>query len=83
MLDFVLFKIDIADLVLLLTKVLFAGIGLVYIIYVLLQLRQIGIMNSTLKTRAAGPIVLVGLAHLLLVIIVILFIEIVLITQGS
>ena len=82
MIDFIIFKIDINVLEFWFLRILFLAIGLVYIIYILLQIRQIGIMNNTLKTKASVPIAVVSLIHLFLVVIVIIVLELLLFFQS-
>lgn len=81
MLDFIIFKLDTNVLTFWFLRILFMIIGIIYITYVLLQLRQIGIMNTTLKTRGGIPIAIVGMLHLILVVIVILIVELILFLQ--
>lgn len=82
MINFILFKIDITTLEFWFFRILFLGLGIVYVIYVLLQIRQIGIMNSTLKTRSSLPIGIISIIHLFLVIGTITILEIVLFFQA-
>lgn len=81
MINLGIMTIDPETVILLFAKGLVLFIGVIYILYVILQLRQIGIMNSTLKTRAGVPIAIIGLIHLVLVVAVLLFVELYLFTQ--
>ncbi|MEI7604305.1 MAG: DUF5657 family protein [bacterium] len=76
MIDLIIFKFDPGLVVLWSFKIIFLLIGIVYVIYVLLQLRQIGIMNSTLKTKGGIPIAIMGIFHILLVLTVLFLLEI-------
>ena len=80
-LDLLLFKLDINSFIFWGFRISFIFIGIIYIVYVLLQLRQIGIMNSALKTRAATPIALVGIFHLIMVVSILIFLELLLFIQ--
>jgi hypothetical protein len=82
MIDLFLFKLDSNILIVWFFRVLFLAIGLIYIIYVLLQIRQIGIMNSTLKTRVGASIAFIGILHLILVISCVVLLEILLFSQN-
>ena len=82
MIDFIVFQLDIHTLEFWFLRVLFLAVGIVYITYVLLQLRQIGIMNSTLKTKSAVPIAILGIVHLFLVLGTIIILEILLFVQS-
>jgi hypothetical protein len=77
MIDFFLFKIDPNMLMLWIFRIIFWLIGLIYVIYVLLQIRQIGIMNKTLKTSASDLLKTLGYVHLILVVIVVVSVEII------
>jgi len=48
-------------------------LGLIYLVYAVILLRQIQMMNETVKTSVAGTVFLMGVVHLGLAILVVLY----------
>ena len=54
-------------------KVSMVILGLIYLLYAVILLRQIQMMNETVKTSVAGTVFLMGVVHLGLAVLVLLY----------